>query len=272
MNQLPLRRGRRGTSPPEPVEAILRAVDVLDCLTRASGPVGVSEVAGLTGLSPATAYRVLATLVVRELVHYDPIAHRYQVGTRLLQFGLRSLRALDIRRLARPHLERLQRESGETACLCVRTGDERMYLEQIESPHEVRQALQLGLREPLYRGASGKAILAHMPLAYVETYLEHGPFPGMTATTITDPAALRADLAQVRVRGYATSIGERWPDTASVAAPVLNHQGEPVGALILCAPAHRTPAERLATFGDWVVRAAGALSRSMGHEPCTYGE
>lgn len=263
----PARRGRRGAAPPEPVEAILRAVDVLDCLTQSAGALGVSEVARRTGLSPATAYRVLFTLAERELVRYEAGDQRYHVGTRLLQYGLRSLRGLDIRRLARPHLEQLQQASAETACLCVRTGDERMYLEQVESPQEVRQALQVGLREPLYRGASGKAILAHMPPAYSEEYLARGPFPAMTAVTITASGALRAELAAIRRRGYAVSVGERWPDTASVAAPVFDHEGLPAGALILCAPGHRTPPERLVHFGRLVTAAAGALSRSLGHEP-----
>lgn len=263
----PVRRGRRGAGPPEPVEAILRAADVLDCLTRAPEPLGVSEVARQTGLSPATAYRVLYTLAERELVRYDPVNQRYHVGTRLLQYGLRTLRALDIRRLARPHLERLQAETGETACLCVRFGDERLYVEQVESPREVRQTLQLGVREPLYRGASGKAILAHLPAAYISAYLNRGPFPAKTEATITSPQALEADLQEIRRRGYAVSVGESWPDTASVAAPVRNHEGEPVGALLLCAPGHRTPAHRLAEFGRLVTAAAAGLSRELGYEP-----
>lgn len=260
----PGRRGRRGAAP-EPVAAILRAVDVLECLAGAS--LGVSEVARRTGLSPATAYRVLQTLAARDLVQYDAAAQRYGTGPRLLQLGLRSLRSLDIRRLARPLLERLQQVSGETACLCVRTGDERLYLDQVESPQEVRQTLQLGLREPLYRGASGKAILAHMPPPYIEAYLARGPFPAMTAATITAPGALRAELAAIRRRGYAVSLGERWPDTASVAAPILDHEGLPAGALILCAPGHRTPPARRAEFGRLVQAAALALSRSLGYEP-----
>ena len=100
-------------TPGRPVAAVDRALDVLEILADAPEPLGVNEIARRLEVSPSSASRLLGTLAGRGLVEKVEATGRYRLGVRLLQLGTHVLQRLDVRAVARPILERLERETGD---------------------------------------------------------------------------------------------------------------------------------------------------------------
>jgi len=132
----------------------------------------------------------------------------------------------------------------ETATLSVPLGARsRIYVDQVLPDREVLMSVTQGEPYPLHAGASSRALLAFQPTEKIEAYLRDADLEKMTADTQVDPAALRADLAEIRERGWAMSVAERKEGAASVAAPIRNHDGHAIAVISVSGPAERFLAE-----------------------------
>lgn len=222
------------------VSGIERALDVLLLFARSSAAsLGVSEISRELGLSKAVVHRILTTLCSRQLVTVDPATRRYVLGPSSLALGRAFLARIDIRDLAREPLRRLSRQTNETATLSIRVRNSRIYLDQVTPPRDVKMEVVIGELFPLHAGSSSKAFLAFMSDDERDAYLDSGPLAALTDHTVVDADYLRDELRLIRERGYAVSFGERQAGAASVAAPVFNHEGEPVAVISVCGPVER---------------------------------
>jgi DNA-binding IclR family transcriptional regulator len=202
----------------------------------------VTEIAQQLGLSKASVHRILSSLRKKGIVEIEPVTRRYLLGPVIVSLGLTYLSKLDVRRVAHPELVALSRETFETATLSIRTGEHRVYVDQVTPEREVLMSVQIGLPHPLHAGASSKAFLAFLPPAEIEFYLEN-TLEQVTPSTVTDRDQLRRQIAEIRRRGYALSFGERQAGAGSVAAPVLDYQNLPIAVISVCGPAERLAQE-----------------------------
>jgi DNA-binding IclR family transcriptional regulator len=136
---------------------------------------------------------------------------------------------------------------------------------------ELRLEMSLGVPSPLHAGGAGKAFLAFVPDHEVDAYLERQPLEALTERTVTDPARLRQELATIRRRGYAITVGERRAGAATVAAPVFDHDGHPVAVLGVAGPAQRFTPGPDAPVVAAVLAAAARISTQLGHQPPVTG-
>ncbi|MCI2975312.1 MAG: IclR family transcriptional regulator [Ferrimicrobium sp.] len=220
-----------------------RAADVLLLFASSSSTtLGVTEIAQQLGLSKASVHRILSSLRKKGIVEIEPVTRRYLLGPVIVSLGLTYLSKLDVRRVAHPELVALSRETFETATLSIRTGEHRVYVDQVTPEREVLMSVQIGLPHPLHAGASSKAFLAFLPPAEIEFYLEN-TLEQVTPSTVTDRDQLRRQIAEIRRRGYALSFGERQAGAGSVAAPVLDYQNLPIAVISVCGPAERLAQE-----------------------------
>lgn len=248
------------------ISTIERAADVLRLFTnRDNADLGVTEIANHLGLSKAVVHRVLTTLAAKGFVETDEVSRRYRLGPTALALGVAYLDRIDIRTLARPRLQELSERTSETATLSLRYGWERMYVEQVTPNREVKMTVALAHAFPLHAGSSSKALLAFLPEEDQETYLAKHRLEALTDSTIRDVEELRRDLAAVRSRGYAISFGERQPGASSVAAPVLDHQGQPAAAVSICGPLERFR-DKVEENARLLLKVTGDLSRQLGHQ------
>ena len=249
---------------PQTILAIERATDVLALFADSDeSTLGVTEIAQALGLSKAVVYRILSSFRAKGFVELDESTRRYSLGERTLHLGLAYMNRLDLPRIARPHLESLSRKTDETATLSLRTGWERVYVDQVTPDRDVKMVVQLGLRVPLHAGASSKAFLAFLDPEEQQEYLSL-TLDRLTKLTVTSPKTLRKELDAIRERGYAESFGERMEGAGSVAAPVLGHESRPVAVISVCGPVERFRSEA----GDAAVlllEATQRLSRQLGH-------
>jgi DNA-binding IclR family transcriptional regulator len=245
------------------VASVERAADILLHLAAsANTDLGVTEIATDLSMSKAAVHRLLASLRSRGLVTLDDRTRRYSLGPNAVMVGLRALDQLDVRRLASAELKGISSDTQETATLSVRTGENRVYIDQITPRREVIMSVMIGVPYPLHAGASSKAFLAFLPDDEIEGYLARA-LPKITPATVTDRRALHRELKLIATRGWATSSGERQAGAASVAAPVLDHRGSPVAVLSVCGPESRFAPE-FDRCRERLLESTRALSRQLG--------
>lgn len=251
-------------------ELILSTLDkglrVLETLGREGADRGLTltELGRLLGMHRTTLFRFLATLRARGYVERDPGTDRYRLGLEVLSLASSLLDGLDVRRLARPVLVALNDATRELVHLAVFDQGDVVTIERIEGKEPLSLQTEIGARRPAYCTASGKAILACLAADEVDRILAAG-MPAVTPRTITSAAAMAAQLAEVRARGFAVDDEERIAGVRCVAAPVFDHERGVVAAVSIAAPVVRMPWERVRRLGEEVRIAADAISRRLGY-------
>lgn len=237
------------------------ALQTLELLAE-RGRIGVRDVASTLDCSRSSAYRIVRTLQDRGWVG-EAEPGSYELGPFALVLGSRALQRLSLRDIALPSMRRLVGLTEETVTVSVLVAAERVCVDQLESPRQVRMTVQVGRPYPLYAGASGKAILMGMAPETLERYLARARFARLAPNTPSGRDALVASLDLARAQGYVVSVAERDPEAYSVAAPLRARAGV-VGSIAICGPASRfTPADA-ARFGPLVRDAAAEISAALG--------
>jgi DNA-binding IclR family transcriptional regulator len=237
---------------------------VLDLFSFERRELGVVEVARLLNRPKSTTSRWLSAMEEAGYLIRDGETARYRISMRLAALGEVARQATTLQREARPVLERLAAETGETSNLAVLEGRDAVNVEVAVSPRPIMHVGWVGRRLPLHVSAAGKALLAWRAPAEAEALLSL-PLERRTPKTITDPTALWADLAQARERGYTVAWAELELDMVAAGAPVRDHSGEIVGALAISAPLSRVSRDRLPELGGQVAEAAQELSGRLGY-------
>jgi DNA-binding IclR family transcriptional regulator len=253
-------------APAGPQSGLQRALQIVYAVAESPpAGIGVSALARELVLPKAVVHRIVKVLATDGFLAFDEQTKRYRLGPRALTVGLAALFQLDVPVVARPYLDRLVGQTGETATLSVRQGWSRVYVDQVLSPQEVRMSVTLGRPYPLHAGSSSKAILSALPDQEIDEYLRHHDLEPITGATLTTPEALREQIARIRELGYAVSAGERQAGAGSVAAPVLRADGSVFGSISLCGPASRFDESMQRRYGWMVAATAAEISVAIGH-------
>lgn len=248
-------QGARSAAAPYSIRAAQRVCDILDLLQESASDVALVRIAEATDLPKSSAFRYLATLESRSYVEQNPETGDYRIGPGLLPLQTRQFDLLAHR--ARPYMEQLRDEFGETINLGLLDGSRVIYLAIVESPKTMRLAARPRDRDFIHSTALGKAIASRLPDERVCAILDVEGLPRLTERTITDPDAYLDELKTVRDRGYAVDIGENEPDGHCVAVPIRGSR-LPL-ALSLSAPAVRLPTDGSAHVVAALTRVAAEL-------------
>jgi IclR family acetate operon transcriptional repressor len=249
----------------ESVQSIERAFDLLEALAR-GGELGVTELANRTGLVPSTAHRLLHTLAKRGYVSQSE-SGRYLLGYKVVEVASGLEHRLErLRVVARPHLEGIQRATGETVNLVVLDADRVVYVDQVEGSLSVRMFTTVGTSVPAHTTGAGKAMLAGAPRELVlELYDGREPLERLTGRTLTTLDALEADFTRIRRRGYAVDHEEHEEGVGCVAVAVYDHTGRPSAAISVSGPSARVLGPNAARLGALLVEHARAVSDGLGY-------
>jgi DNA-binding IclR family transcriptional regulator len=245
------------------VRSVSRAVRALELIAE-QGELGVTDLGRGLGVHKATASRLAATLADGGLIERDPVSDRYRLGFGLIRLVGAALAGVDLVRTAHPVLEELAERTRETVNIGVLSGDAVLYLDQVSSSHLIASTNWVGRRTPLHCSSSGKVFLAHLPKPVLEQALAR-PLEAPTPRTVTDPARLRRQLDEVRVRGYAAIQEELEQGLNAVAAPVRQLDGDVAAAVSVSGPSFRVRPVDLPRLGRLTIDAAGAVSRRLGY-------
>lgn len=229
---------------------------------------GVTEICTALGISKATEHRIVSSLLRLNWVERNPHSRKYRVGVAAARVGLGMISNLDLVTASTPYMFQLLDSTKETVMLTMRVGLERIYLHQVPGIHEVRQIVELGKLYPLWNGAPGEAILAHLDESEVNMVMDKLSDPGsavLASGQVLVVEELRISLEEIRKKGFAVSMGKRIPGAVSVAAPIFRFNQEVIGAISIGGPSTRFTLRVATDVGPSVSRAAKNISMQLGH-------
>lgn len=240
------------------VQSIERAFTLLEIMAERGGVMGLSQLATASGLPLPTIYRLVRTLVDLGYVRQEP-SRQYVLAPRLIRLGESSSRMLS--RWARPHLEGLVHELGESANLAMLDGDLIVYVAQAQSRYAMRMFTEVGRRVLPHCTAVGKALLAQLPPEEVRNILRRTGMPKYTENTIDDPKEFARQIEIIARQGYAIDEGEQEVGVRCVAVAVPDSPSR-LG-LSVSGPAARMTPTLVERTVPLLVKAADALSADL---------
>jgi IclR family transcriptional regulator, pca regulon regulatory protein len=244
--------------------SLAKCFQVLEALNTAGRPVGLTELAQLAGMDRSGVQRITHTLRVLGYLRQDPTSKAFRLSGRMLEFGHTVLATHHLRERAQPHLETLNRRTGETVNLMELEGDEIVYVARFASLHAVSVDLHVGSRLPAFCTAAGRAILSQLEPADALARLKAARRSAMTPRTVTDLAGLRAVLDTARAQGYALNDQEAFIGDISVAAALVDAHGQPLGAVNIAVPTPRWQLQDvLARLVPPLLRTVAAIHREV---------
>jgi DNA-binding IclR family transcriptional regulator len=245
------------------LSSVANAVALLKAFSDAQYEMGITALAQRLGLAKSTVHRLAATLVGAGMLEQNAETEKYRLGLAAFELGALVRRKMDVSTAAKSYLMALREETGETVHLAVADASEIVYVNYLESQNAVRISSAIGLRKPLHCTAEGKAALADR-IGEAGTCLETLRLERRTPRTITDPAILARELANVRAQGFAIDDEESEIGMRCIAAPIHDETGHVAAAVGIAGPVQRLPKKRLLSFAPALRQATEEISRRLG--------
>jgi IclR family transcriptional regulator, pca regulon regulatory protein len=243
----------------ERLQSLERGLAVLRAFTPDAPALTISEVAERTGLTRATARRVLLTLA--DLGYVDSERRAFSLNSSVLDLAKPFAGRHDTWGFARPYLESLTERTGESASIAVLDDTDILYVARSQTRRLMTLAVAVGSRLPAHATSKGRILLAFLPEPELEAYFARRAIARYTEQTVVDEAELRDILAEVRREGFAIVDQQLEVGLSSVAAPIIDASGRVSAALSLCAHAGRVDGATLRKdFVPLVVETARRVS------------
>ena len=245
------------------INALTRGLIILETILE-KDVIGITEMSKILGVNKSSAYRLISTLEEREYVEQDPVSTKYKLGLKFISFGEKSLASLEIREISKPYLKDLTSITKEASHLCILFQSQALFINQESSPERLSVNTYIGMFEPIYCSAVGKALLSHLPANEQEKIIKTLEIKAFTPRTITDLDVLRHELKKTLQRGYAVDDEELSTGLRCIAAPIFNHKGEVIASIGISGPVTRIRTDNLNEYVVTVVNTAYEISKKTG--------
>ena len=247
------------------VASVAKAFHLLEALNVAGRAVALTELTALSGMERSAVQRIAHTLKALGYLRQHPVTRAYTLSGRMLEFGHTVLATDRLREKAYPHLETLNRSTGETVNLMEMEGDDIVYVARFPSVHAVSVDLHVGSRLPAFCTAAGRAMLAQLSQDDAMARLAAMRRRPMTDRTLTTLPELGRALAEVRRLGYALNDQEAFVGDLSIAAPLIDRAGRAAGAINIAVPTPRWKLDDARRkLAPRVVASARAIAAELG--------
>jgi IclR family transcriptional regulator, acetate operon repressor len=241
--------------------AVERAADLLFLIAE-RGEASLTDLARAIGSTGSAVHRILTALKKKGLIQQTTENGPYSMSWSIFVLTQQLSAGADLRRLSRPFMTGLRDQTRETVTLNVRSGFERICIDQVEGLHEVRWHQQIGQISPLYTGATGKAMLAFLSDEELKEYFRTVKLRKVTPFTIIKRGEIMKELGTIAERGYAIGTQDRVLGVGAIAAPIFDAAGTPAASLTIAGPLARCSAESLAEWSAPLTEATRAISET----------
>ncbi len=248
------------------VKSILKAFSILEELNSKS-EMSIAEISEKLQMDKATVHRLINTIKEAGYIIQNPDNKKYSNSFKLFAMGSRVMERTGIKQIARPYIERLAEETGETVNLGVRIGGCIAYIDKIESNSTIKVGIDIGTTIPDYCTGMGKAVLAFLPQDEKDKILQETTFKMYTKKTLKDTKSLEDELDRIRTLGYSCDNEEYVEGLISYGAPLMDFHGFPVGAISVSYPKYRYEKNNeTLNFSEKVIITAAEISRQLGYK------
>lgn len=248
------------------VQSVEKALLLVELLARENREMSLTEISGYSGWPKSTIHGLLATLRDYRYIDQSEMSGNYRLGIRFFEVGNVVASSWDIRRVAMPYMQELNRKFGEMVQLATEEDGEVLYIEKVESNHLIRIVSEIGRRLPMHCSGLGKAMLAYMSSSEVRRIVTRHGLAKLTQRTITMLPQLEKELLAIRRRGYAVDDREIMEGLRCVAAPIFVESGGARYAVSISGMSNNMAGSRLEEMVIAVVEAAKGISHSMGYK------
>lgn len=230
---------------------VAKALAVMDEIAAAGRPVRFAELLERSPYPKATLYRLVQVLTKQGMLHYDPDRQTYAPGLRLVRLAHAAWQTSALAPVAHRHVEALSTDVGETVHVAQLDGAQVLYVDKRNAQQPIEMYSAAGKVGPAYCTGVGKAMLAYLPEPDLSDAIAQQSFHRFTPATVGTPDRLRAELAEIRARGYSFDREEHEPGIICVAHPILSRGDRVLGAISVTSSTARTT---LAGLEDHVPR------------------
>ncbi|TYO95241.1 IclR family transcriptional regulator [Geothermobacter ehrlichii] len=235
------------------IQTVESALTILEALCETGEEVRLSSLSVKLGMKKTSVFRYLATFERRGYVERVEKTGTYRLGLSAFEMGQKLLSRMDLLRKAKPAMERLARECNEAVYLGVPRGQSFLFLDMVDTTHQIAIAPLTGKYFSLYQAAAGKVLLAFSNSKQADF--------NKTALSV-----LCEELDVVRQQGFCVDSGALGDGISSLATPLLNAQGYASGCLCLVGPEFRLTEERMESlFLPRLKEAGQTISAKLGH-------
>jgi IclR family KDG regulon transcriptional repressor len=243
-----------------------RGLDILLTFSHESPFLSIEEISMRTGIPRSTCYRLVSTLKQKNLVDLSPDDGRYRLAMGAMKFHAIILESLDVASIARPFIKQLVRITGESVQLILRNKNTAVCIDKVESSEALRVRPDKGTIIGLHSGASGKAIMAFLPIEEQERIIKEVGLKKFGPNTLTDATQLKKNLEEIRRQKYAVSKEEIYVGVTALAAPIFDFEDNAIASVCVAGPMQRLTEDKLASFCGAVVETAKQISHHLGQK------
>ncbi|HLG83637.1 MAG TPA: IclR family transcriptional regulator [Bradyrhizobium sp.] len=246
------------------VQSLARAFSILEEVARSRDGINLAELSRRVGLHNSTTFHLVKTMVSLGYIRQIKDDKRYRIGRPLFALAANALDEIEMVSLATPVLEDLSRETGESGHFAVPMGDSVVVIARTAGTGAFQLTERVGVVRPAHCTALGKVILAAREPEQLDGFFKRVALTPVTPNSITDPAALRKNIDDVRQSGIAFDDGEFNPEVRCIAVPVKDFTGQIMGAVGISGPIWRLNIQALQGRAQSVQAAARRLSAEFG--------
>ncbi len=248
------------------IKSLVKSLRLLKLFSPQRREWTAEDMASALGFHKSSVQRILATLEMEGfLARTRQRKIEYRLGPEMFVLGNLAEMGLDLRSAAKPTMESLVARVAETCYLCVADQDQCLYIERVECSQPIRIINHVGQRNPLHCTGVGKALMSGMTDAEIDRMIAARGLKAYTRHSITDPAALKREIADIRKCGIARDNEELNPGVKCVAAPIRESSGAVVASISLSGPAQRFTPVAVRRFEKELRSAAMEISKSLGY-------
>lgn len=241
-----------------------KALEVLDCVAEFGRPVRYSELLEVSPYPKATLYRFLQTLTSQNMLAYNPDG-TYWLGARLMRLAHAAWKTASLAPIARPFIEELAAEVGESIHLAQLDNGQVLFIEKIQASNQFETLAKVGQVAPAYCTGVGKVILAFLAPKRLELALQLQSFFRYTENTIASVEALMPVLEEIRRDGIGFDRQEHEQGIISIAAPILDTNGRVLGAMSIATSTTRHSTQSLIAFRPALLNTAQKIGEEATH-------
>lgn len=246
---------------------ISKAIHILDLLL----PQGTEKELSVTELSREldmpvqSVHRILASLVEHGFAAQNPKTKKYKLGLTIMKYGFLMWDSLMLRTVARPFMEELSQKTKETIYLATRENGEGVYIDSVDSPQVLKISEPIGLKLPLFIGASNRVILAYLPRKTQEALLDEVDWETVPSLRPMSRQYIEEEILTIQKQGYAITEGEATAGTTGIGAPIFSYDNMVIGSLNVAGPSLRFTGETIPKNSFLVKKYADLISNELGY-------
>ncbi len=247
------------------VKSVEKTIRLIDVLAESKRPLSLQELSQRTGYAKSTIHRLLSTLRAHDIIEQSTFDGRYLLGIRVFELGCAISSNWDVTEIAKPYMQRISNELGESVCLAMLSRGEVLIISFLESTSAFHVVSKEGTKLPVHCTVQGKVLLAYLPNAQVKHILKEHGMQIYTPNTIHTYEAFEQELALTRERGYSIDNSEFHVGLHSVAAPVYDVSKEPCYSFSIVSMFYPTESIEFQRAKELVLDAARDISRALGY-------